>query len=305
MRKRLNFLLSLLLLGIVGLGMDARGVVVFETYSPYHHILVVDQGGFRTLSFDGSTETRMLLANRLRGHFEYTEYFHMPWLWNHDIKRVAMIGLGGGSTQRAYQFYYTNVVVDTVEIDPAVVSVAKKFFGVTETSRHKIQTEDGRIFLRRSTNNYDLILMDAYTTGRYGSSIPPHLTTREFFGIVKQRLTTDGVLAYNVIGQVHGWHSEFVAALYRTMKEIFPQVYLFPANESQNVVFVATKMPEAFDAARLRREAAALVRAGTVKLPTLSSRIQSFVAHPPPAAVGAIVLTDDRAPVDALLGNTD
>src|SRR5436309_4425157 len=92
---------------------NAPALVVFETYSPYHHILVLDQGGFRTLSFDGSTETRMLLANRLRGHFEYTEYFHMPWLWNHEIKRVAMIGLGGGSTQRAYQFYYTNLVVDT------------------------------------------------------------------------------------------------------------------------------------------------------------------------------------------------
>src|SRR5947199_324293 len=169
---------------------NAPALIVFETYSPYHHILVLDQGGFRTLSFDGSTETRMLLANRLRGHFEYTEYFHMPWLWNHDIKRVAMIGLGGGSTQRSYQFYYTNV-----------------------------------------------------------------------------------------IGQVQGWHSELVAALYRTMKEVFPQVYLFPANESQNVVFVATRTAEPFDAARIRREAAALVRAGTVKLPTFSSRIQSFMTH--------------------------
>ena len=282
---------------------ELRAVVIFETYSPYHHILVLDQGGFRTLSFDGSTETRTLLANRLRGHFEYTEYFHMPWLWNHEIKRVAMIGLGGGSTQRAYEFYYTNVMVDTVEIDPAVVSVAKKYFGVTESSRHKIRTEDGRVFLRRSVTNYDLILMDAYTTGRYGSSIPPHLTTREFFGIASQRLTTNGVLAYNVIGQVQGWHSDLVGALYRTMKEVFPQVYLFPANESQNVVFVATKMAEPFDAARVRGEAAALVRAGIVKLPTFSLRTQSFMTHPPPTAATAPVLTDDRAPVEGLIGN--
>src|SRR5882762_495470 len=247
------------LIAMLACVMRVQAVVTFETYSPYHHILVVDQDGFRTLSFDGSTETRMLLANRLRGHFEYTEYFHMPWLWNHDIKRVAMIGLGGGSTQRAFEFYYTNVTVDTVEIDPAVVSVANKYFGVTESFRHKIRTEDGRVFLRRSATNYDLILMDAYTTGRYGSSIPPHLTTREFFGIASQRLTTNGVLAYNVIGQVQGWHSELVGALYRAMKEVFPQVYLFPANESQNVVFVATRVAEPFDVARVRREAAALV----------------------------------------------
>src|SRR5207247_5227565 len=126
-----------------------HAAVVFDTFSAYHHIQVVDAAGFRTLSFNGSMETRMSLANPLEGHFEYTEYFHMPWLWNHEIKRVAMIGLGGGSTQRAYQFYYTNLVIHTVEIDPAVVSVAKKYFGVTETPSHKIQTEDGRVFLRR------------------------------------------------------------------------------------------------------------------------------------------------------------
>src|SRR5947199_7273368 len=125
-----------------------HAAVTFETYSPYHHILVVDQDGYRTLSFDGSTETKMLLANRLRGHFEYTEYFHMPWLWNHEIKRVLMIGLGGGSTQRSYQYYYTNVMVETVELDPMVVTVAKKYFGVTETPLHKIRNEDGRVFLR-------------------------------------------------------------------------------------------------------------------------------------------------------------
>src|SRR6185503_5021780 len=80
--------------------------VVFETFSAYHHIQVVDFGGIRTLSFDGSSETKMSLANPLRGHFEYTEYFHMPWIWNRSMKRVLMAGLGGGSTQRAYQAYY-------------------------------------------------------------------------------------------------------------------------------------------------------------------------------------------------------
>jgi len=282
---------------------SARASVIFETYSPYHHILVNDQGGFRILSFDGSTETRMLLANPLRGHFEYTEYLHTPWLWNHEIKRVAMVGLGGGSTQRAYQAYYTNVLVDTVELDPAVVSVAKKYFGVAETAKHKIYNEDGRVFLRRATESYDLIIMDAYTTTRYGSSIPPHLTTREFFALASSRLITNGVLAYNVIGQVQGWHSDFVGALYRTIKDVFPQVYLFPARESQNVVFVATKLAEPFDAARVRREGAALVRSGAIKLPMFSARIQSFINTPPPGAATSAVLTDDRAPVEGLLGN--
>jgi len=277
--------------------------MVFDAFSAYHHVQVVDQAGTRTLSFNGSMETRMALANPLQGHFEYTEYFHMPWLWNPDLKRVLMIGLGGGSTQRAYQHYYTNAMLETVELDPVVVTVAKRYFGVTETPQHKIHCNDGRVFLRRATNLYDAIIMDAYTTTRYGSSIPPHLTTKEFFAISSERLTTNGVLAYNVIGQVRGWHADFVGALYRTMKEVFPQVYLFPAVESQNVVVIATKSAEPFNAARLQRTAAALLSAGKIRMPSFSARLRSFVNVPPATAGRSPVLTDDRAAVESLLGN--
>ena len=92
--------------------MAARAEVIFEKYSVYHHIQVIDSGGVRTLSFNGSMETKMSLADPLKGHFEYTEYFHTPWLWNTNIEQVLMIGLGGGSTQRSFQHYHTNVMVD-------------------------------------------------------------------------------------------------------------------------------------------------------------------------------------------------
>jgi spermidine synthase len=280
---------------------ELRAATVFDTFSPYHHIQVLDQGGIRTLSFNGSMETRMSLTNSLRGHFEYTEYFHTPWIWNTNIKQVLMIGLGGGSTQRSYGHYYTNVTVDTVELDPVVVTVAKKYFNVTESPRHRIYNEDGRFFLRRATTHYDVILMDAYTTGRYGSSIPPHLTTKEFFKIASDHLGTNGVMAYNIIGQIHGWNSEFVGALYKTMKDVFPQVYLFPAVESQNVVLVATKSSERYDLARALREGGVLVRSDRIKLPAFSTRLRSFSNTPPPGAARATTLTDDRAPVESLL----
>ena len=61
-----------------------------------------------------------------------------------------------------------------------------------------------------------------------------------------------GVLAYNVIGQMQGWRTDFIGAMYRTLKEIFPQVYTFPAESSMNVVIVATKSPRA---ARFRKQA--------------------------------------------------
>jgi spermidine synthase len=279
----------------------ANAIVIYSTYSAYHYIEVIDEGGMRTLSFNGSWETKMQRDNPLQGHFEYTEYFHMPWLWNTNIKRVLMVGLGGGSTQRSFQHYYTNITVDTVEIDPAVVNVAKTYFHVAETPTHRIHVQDGRIFLRRTANIYDVILMDAYSTTRYGSSIPPHLTTKEFFIIARNHLTTNGVMAYNIIGTVKDWNADFVGGLYRTMREVFPQVYLFPATESQNVVLVATKPAERFDAARVQKEGLALARNKFVTLPTFTRRLQSFANTPPPSASRSPVLTDDRARVEGLL----
>ena len=278
---------------------------VFEATSPYHQVQVVDENGMRMLSFNGTRETRMSLADPLQGHFEYTEFFHTPWVWNRDIRRVLMVGLGGGSTQRAYQHYYTNVTVETVEIDPIVVKVAKQYFKVQETPTLKIRTQDGRVFLNRTSDQYDLIIMDAYTTGRYGSSIPRHLTTQEFFALASVHLTTNGVLAYNVIGQMQGWRTDFIGAMYRTMKEVFPQVYSFPAESSMNVVLVATKSPARFDTVRVQREGAELIRTRKVRLPTFATRLRMFENAPPASAPKSPVLTDDKAPVESLLDGSD
>jgi len=282
-----------------------RATVVFEKVSPYHHVQVVDEQGMRMLSFNGTRESRMSLAAPLQGHFEYTEYFHTPWVWNREIRRVLMIGLGGGSIQRAYQHYYTNVTVETVEIDPVVVNVAKEYFKVQETPTLKIRNQDGRVFLNRTSDRYDVIIMDAYTTSRYGSSIPPHLTTREFFALASAHLTTNGVLAYNVIGQIQGWRTDFIGAMYRTRKEIFPQVYAFPAESSMNVVLVATKSPVRFDKVRVQREGSELIRLRKVSLPTFATRLRMFENAPPASAVKSPVLTDDRAPVERLLDGSD
>lgn len=293
-----------LLLLLAPLLSSAQRVVLFDHISAYHHIEVYDENGKRTLSFNGSWETTMSLTNPLAGHFEYTEYFQMPWLWNHDIQRVLMVGLGGGSTQRAYQHYYTNVMDDTVEIDPVVVEVAKKYFTVQESPKFKIHINDGRVVLRQTTNIYDVILMDAYSTTRYGSSLPRQLVTKEFFTLASRHLSTNGVLAYNVIGQIQGYRATLIGAMYRTLSAVFPRVYMFPAVESQNVVFVATKSAEPLTYARAEREAQKLINSGTVTLPTFLFRVKSFTDAPAPNADASPLLTDDYAPIESLLQGT-
>jgi spermidine synthase len=275
--------------------------VVFEETSPYHHIRVVDQQGMRTLMFDNATESRQSLADPLQGHFEYSEYFHTPWLWNPEIKSVLMIGLGGGTVALAWQHYYSNVLFEAVELDPKVVKVARDFFQLKESAGLRVHTEDGRVFLRRSQKQYDVILMDAFTANRYGSFIPYSLVTREFFALARQHLTTNGVLAYNVIGNAQSERENIVSSVYQTMTTAFPRVYYFPATVSKNVVLVAVQSPSADSLPLLNQRYSQLTIQGWRTLPTLKNRLQNFRSQPPPAAARSRVLTDDFAPTDGLL----
>ena len=281
----------------------AEGAVRHRSQSAHNQITVEDKGGYRMLRFNGSMETRLLIANPLLGHFEYTDYFQMPLLWNPKAKRVLVMGLGGGSTQRAFQHYFPTVHVDTVELDPTVAKVAKEWFGVKENKTHKIHISDGRGYLRRNKERkYDAIMMDAYSSNTYGSFIPYHLATKEFFQLASEDLTVNGVLAYNVIGTYNEWRADIVGSMYRTMKTVFPHVYHFPAADSRNIVLLGVKAKTGGLTSATLRARLDLLRRAQPKLPAhFGPRLARIQANAPLSAAKSPVLTDDHAPISKLL----
>ena len=271
----------------------AEGAVRHRSQSAHNQIVVEDKGGYRMLRFNGSMETRMWLGDTKYGHFEYTEYFQLPLLWSPNAKRVMIMGLGGGSTQRAFQNYYPTVHVDTVELDSAVAKVAKEWFGVKETNTHTIHISDGRGFVRRNKNRkYEAIMMDAYSSNTYGSFIPYHLATKEFFQLAAEDLTANGVLAYNVIGTYQEWRADIVGSMYRTMKEVFPHVYHFPAADSKNIVLVGVKAKTGGLTSATLRARVDLLRRAQPKLPAFfGPRLARIRASAPPSAAKSPVLS--------------
>ena len=126
------------LLVLLVAGPVATASVVFDATSPYHHIRVIDEGGLRTLSFDGSMETRMSLTNPAQGHFEYTDDFQMPWLWNERITNVLMIGLGGSEHTTSLSTLLAAGGCGTAELDAMVVKVARQHFYFTESPTNRV-----------------------------------------------------------------------------------------------------------------------------------------------------------------------
>lgn len=230
------------LVGVLLLAPSANGQVIFENYSAYHHILVEDVKGYRLLRFDSAIQSTMSLEDPQRGGFEYTDFFHVPMVFNPAAKRVLFLGLGGGTGPKSFLRLYPGVEVEVAEIDPAVVDVARRYFGVPESDRLTIVLQDGRVHLQRAKESYDVIVADAYASGPYGAYIPYHLATLEFFQLVYRRLTNGGCIVYNVVGASNGRDVRTLRDLRTTMARVFPATYTFQAASSLNSVVVGIKL---------------------------------------------------------------
>ncbi len=262
--------------------------IVFERDSPYHHVRVIDHGGARDLLIDRNVQSRLYLNDpNIRG-LDYPEYLHVARLLRPGLRRVLFIGLGGGTHARQFTTFYPDTTADVVEIDPLIVSTARNYFDVRESDRLRIHVGDGRVFLRTTDRRYDLISIDAYTRGKYGSTIPPHLVTREFFQEAARHLTEQGIVHFH---DYVGRDSLLTRSLYKTMTAVFSSVIVLGESE-----LMASHSQLAADADDL------IARAGSIRkrLPRIDDRIATL-RRPLPDPIGATLLTDDYAPVDTLL----
>src|SRR5947208_14274918 len=116
--------------------------------------------------------------------------------------------------------------LDVAVLAPRVVEVASRYFHAPHGDRLRVTTVDGRLFMPRSADRYDIILLDAYLI----DSIPFHLATREFFAAARAHLAPGGVLGSNVIGALAGPRSGLFRAIYKTVASVFPTVYVFPVD---------------------------------------------------------------------------
>jgi len=215
----------------------------------------------------------------------YTQVMTVGAVYPPEIKKVLMIGLGGGSISGYLGRFMPHVEIDTVEVDPGVIAAAKKYFGMKETARVRYHEGDGRVFLNRNKQTYDLILLDAF----HGGYVPFHLLTKEFYTLVKQRLAPGGAAAFNVHDGTKLYASTLV-----TLRAVFPGVHLYPSGQGETITVVTAEA--APDATTLARRAAALQEQYRFRfeLPALLARRTEKSG----AAQRGELLTDDFAPVN-------
>lgn len=312
--------------------------------SPYHQILIAeqvlgavfDQEGRRIIAWDekdrGAQALEMFFNENLESgiyaHGEeyvnsvtYTDVLHLATIWVPKPKKALVVGLGGGVLPMQFAEAY-GCTVDVFEIDEDVESAAREYFRLAG-DRIRVSIGDGRQLVRRSSEKYDVIILDAYSSG---GQIPFHLLTKEFISEVREKLAPGGVLMANVISALAGEKGRIYRSAYKTIREggAFKSMYTFPklpvgskiydrerwTKDMINVIIVGTDEEKAMEKEELLKIAKERVSG---KDPAVKVDAKTFLHHADnmldrqvsPAELDrgetdAPVLSDKHSPVDVM-----
>ncbi|MBU3964154.1 fused MFS/spermidine synthase [Patescibacteria group bacterium] len=181
--------------------------------------------------------------------FEYSKYYSLYRITNPEMKRALVIGGGIYTIPKSIAQELPNAIVDVVEIEPSFFDLAKEFFGLKDYANLNNFIQDGRRFLADSENKYDLIYGDAYSSL---FSVPSHLTTIEFFEVVRDKLNNDGIFIANIIGNLNPAPLSLLFSEMKTFRTVFPNSYFFAVDskekiKAQNIIFVGYKGDDKID----------------------------------------------------------
>jgi spermidine synthase len=233
--------------------------VIYEKETEYQYARVLqDPNGDRRLELNEGHAVHSLY----RPNTVWTnDYWDAMYFDSGRPRSVAILGNAAGTTARAFHTLRPRTRLDPVEIDPELTKIGYRWFGLPRSIH--VHHDDARPFLRRHEHErWDAILVDAYRQ----PYIPFYLVTKEFFQLVRDRLTPKGRVVVNV-GHPQG-DNALEKTMTATMRAVFPQVRRDPAEPTNTILVAGTRL----SGGRLR-----------------------------PALSGGEVYTDDRAPVEWLV----
>lgn len=221
-------------------GTQVRLVAAQDSF--YGNVKVVDYSGR-----DGSIR-EMLIDGMVQGGVDQRtgqSVYEYPYLLDElpfgikpDIRSALVVGVGAGVVPERLRL--RGIEVDSVDIDPTVVSMAEKYFAIKPA--RPVVTEDARMYLARDGVRFDLIVLDAFS----GDATPVHLLSREALARIRARLAPDGVVAINLIGD-HGMASRLLITVVRTLYSEFSHVAAFPLSRpgeiGGNVILLVANRP--------------------------------------------------------------
>lgn len=162
--------------------------------------------------------------------FIYHEALVHPAMISHPKpEKVFIAGGGEGATLREIFRHDSIKKVVMVDIDEEVITLSKKYLpeyhqGSFEDKRVELYHTDARKYLDECNEKFDIIIIDLTEPVEEG---PAYLLyTQEFYRIVKDKLTPDGIISVQA-GSASFTELLNLSSVYNTLKTAFPQVQPF------------------------------------------------------------------------------
>jgi spermidine synthase len=270
---------------------------IHQERSLYRNILVTEDEVRRCMRFTitertGQNQSCRFLDNYDKLVFPYAKMLLSSLLVQDNPQRILILGLGGGTLVHTYSTLFPDAEIIIVEIDEAVVRVAKDYFDFAETDKIKVATEDGRVYVKRAgirNEQFDLVILDAFN----GEYIPEHLMTAEFLAEVRSLLPADGMVVANTFSTSRLYAAESV-----TYAQVFGEFFNIKQDGTGNRIIVASMQPLP-DRLTLEQRAAAI----QAKLQRFDLNIRDYPQYmqtKPDWDTRERVLTDQYAPANLL-----
>lgn len=278
----------------------SSGEVVHQERSLYRNILVEDSYNLRCLKFNVKTsktnQSCIYKNDPQKLVFNYTKLlFSSLLLLENTPEKILIIGLGGGTMSNTLHQLYPDAMIDNIEIDPAVITVARQYFGFFENERVTSKVQDGRIFIKRAgmkKQKYDWIILDAFN----GDYIPEHLLTQEFLQETKALLTDNGVLSANTFSI-----SDLYAHESATYHKVFGDFFNVSNRKNSNRIILTSNsgLPKQVDIDQRAKELASTLAPFDINIIEISTSMTS-TADEKDWPENTRLLTDQFSPANLL-----
>ncbi|MDA0781268.1 MAG: fused MFS/spermidine synthase [Rickettsiales bacterium] len=218
------------------------GIVSNNQYSTIEVVDVPEEREFesRLLKINNSESSKFTIdPSKQFPYLKYVEKFVLSKLPQDRINNILVIGAGGfsvGTQDTTNNYVY-------IDIDDSLKEVSEKYFLKHKLSDNKkFVPEPARFFLKRDTEKYDVIILDAYTNIH---SIPSQLVTKEYFLDVQKRLNDKGIMIANIISK-HNFSDEWSVKIDNTIRSVFSSVNRIPVHtwgpwedNDSNVIYIS------------------------------------------------------------------
>lgn len=200
----------------------------------YPRPFVIDDGKSRYLYFNVRLmQSEMSLKAPHDLALRYTQKMMGFLLFLPRPKRIALIGLGGGSIIKFCHRRLPGVQLTAIELDPDVIALRDAFFIPPDDDRLQVLHADGAEYIEQVEKGIDALLIDAFDK----TGFAPSLANREFLTAAFAKLSGNGVLVINLAGD-----KESFAGLIGEVMHVFDdQVIMISVPDDGNHILYAFK----------------------------------------------------------------